>query len=372
MTTRRRFSAGVCASMLFGYSGYSRADTDTLSALFGRKNLYFGTAIRIEQIERDQNLRNVLLRECDVITPEVALKWDALEPALGQFSFNSMDSLSNFALANRKRIHGHTLLWHTAVPPWAGPAIRERNGWDFVTRYFEGVISRYGHAISHWDVINEPIDTGHRMDGLRNSIFLQAFGSDYIVRALWEARRLAPQAKLMINEFGLEYDLTIEEHRRYHLLKLIERIRQAGAPLDGIGLQAHLNLSKGPLSAGRLSKFLQHLADFGLFVVVSELDVKEYDYTLPVERRDSLVADEIRRYLDIVLSQPAVRGVTTWGLSDRDSWLKVSNEDYARYPQAWRDGTSPGYNRGLPFDAAMQPKAMYRAIASSVRQRHWR
>ena len=51
---------------------------------------------------------------------------------------------------------------------------------------------------------NEPIETGYRTDGLRSSVFLQAFGVDYIARALWEARRLAPRAKLqLINEFGL-------------------------------------------------------------------------------------------------------------------------------------------------------------------------
>jgi endo-1,4-beta-xylanase len=118
-----------------------------------------------------------------------------------------------------------------------------------------------------------------------------------------------------------------------------------------------------------LGRFLKEIADLGLFIVISELDVKENDYILPVEQRDARVADETKRYLDIALAQPAVRGLTTWGLSDRHSWLDVTKEDLARYPNAWKDGSSPGLNRGLPFDYSLKPKPMYRAIAESVQRR---
>jgi len=56
-------------------------------------------------------------------------------------------------------------------------------------------------------------------------------------------------------------------------------------------------------------------------------------------------------------------------LSDRHSWLQVTQEDVARYPNAWKDGSTPGVNRGLPFDYSLEPKPMYRAIADSVRRR---
>jgi endo-1,4-beta-xylanase len=318
---------------------------------------------------KGQAFRDLLLRECDYLTPEVALKWHSVERSPGAFDFASMDALANFALANKRQLHGHTLVWHNSVPHWATPLLLKKDGWRFVQRYFQAVLSRYGHAIAQWDVINEPIETGYRMDGLRNSIFLQAFGVDFIARALWEARRLAPEAKLVINEFGLEYDLRVEHDRRYLFLKLLERLKHAGVPLDGVGLQSHLDLAKGGLSADVLGRFLKEIADLGLFVVISELDVKEYEYILPVEQRDDRVADETKRYLDIVLGQPAVRGLTTWGLSDRHSWLQITKDDFARYPGAWKDGSSPGVNRGLPFDYSMKPKLMYRAIAESARWR---
>jgi hypothetical protein len=83
---------------------------------------------------------------------------------------------------------------------------------------------------------------------------------DYIARALWEARRLAPRAKLLINVFGLEYDLRVEHDRRYHFLKLLERLKRAAVPLDGVGLQAHLDLSKAVMPADVPRRFLKEIA----------------------------------------------------------------------------------------------------------------
>jgi endo-1,4-beta-xylanase len=372
MATRRQFLSSAIASTISTVGlgvDCAQADEDSLSATFSRNNLYFGTAVRIEAVVGNPDFHDLLVRECEQFTPEIALKWAAVERSPGSFNFTSMDALTNFALANKKRLCGHTLVWHKSVPQWAPSLLLEKDGWKYMQRYFQAALSRYGHAIAQWDVINEPIETGYRMDGLRNSLFLQAFGVDYIARALWEARQLAPQAKLMINEFGLEYDLRVEHDRRYHFVKLLERLKGAGVPLDGVGLQAHLDLSKGTLSADVLGRFLKEIADLGLFIVISELDVKEHEYILPVEQRDGRVADEAKRYLDIALGQPAVRGLTTWGLSDRHSWLQVTQDDLARYPNAWKDGSTPGPNRGLPFDYALRPKPMYRAIAEAARRR---
>jgi endo-1,4-beta-xylanase len=341
---------------------------DSLSQAAARSNRYFGAAVRIEQITQEDDLRGTVLRECTHLTPEIALKWDAIEPSPGRFSFGPMDRLLAFADQQGMQLHGHTLLWHGSVPRWAEELLPGQRSWLPVQHYLEAVLGRYRGRIRQWDVVNEPIETGYRMDGLRNSVFLKAFGPDYIAHALWEARRLAPQAELMINEFALEYDTQIDHDRRYHFLKLIERLKRAGVPLDGIGLQSHLELAKGQFATEPFSRLLQEIANFGLFIVVTELDVKEHDYILPIDQRDRRVADAAARYLDLVLAHPAVRGVITWGLSDRHSWLKVMPQDFARYPNAWKDGTGPGLNRGLPFDASMRRKPMYAAIANAFRK----
>jgi endo-1,4-beta-xylanase len=364
---RRRFLTTASAALCLSRGSSAHSEDEPLCVTAARSGRYFGAALRIQDIERENDLRGAVLRECAHITPETALKWDAVEPGPGTFAFEPMDRLLAFAQTHGMSVHGHTLLWHGGMPRWAERALADTRDWRLVERYFDAVLARYQDTISQWDVVNEPIETGYRMDGLRGSVFLKAFGPDYIPRALWEARRRAPKAKLMINEFALEYDTKVDSDRRYHFLKMLERLKRANVPLDGIGLQSHLDLAKGPFPAETFARFVQTIAEFGLFIVVSELDVKEYEYTAAVEERDRLAADATARYLDVLLACSAVQSVTCWGMSDRHSWLKVKPEDLARHPGAWKDHSGPGVNRGLPFDTSMRRKPMYHAIARALR-----
>lgn len=344
----------------------SGAANEGLAAAAARYGRFFGSAVRIDDLDTKQYLREAIIRECSQLVPEFEMNWNAIEPAYGQLLFSKMDDLIAFAIANGKRVRGHTLLWHLGTPDWAAEIIRKKQDWNLIGRYFGSVIPRYSDVIGMWEVVNEPIDPGRRADGLRESVFLEAFGPDYVARALMQARIFAPRAQLIVNEYGLEYDLPEEVDRRYFLLKLLERLRNAGAPIDGVGVQAHLDLRKGHISEAAVARFLREVADLGLSIVVTELDVKEADYAAPAEERDRLVADEVRRYLDVALGEPAVTGVTTWGLSDLHSWLEVTKDDYARFAGAWTDGTGPGFNRGLPLDSSMRAKPMYFAIRDAL------
>jgi endo-1,4-beta-xylanase len=107
-------------------------------------------------------------------------------------------------------------------------------------------------------------------------------------------------------------------------------------PLHSVGIQAHLDLAKSPFSQEVFAAFLNDIANLELAIVISELDVKEYDYTLPPDERDWRVAAEVKNYLDVALAEPAVKGLINWGLSDRRSWLYVTDEDYARYAGFWK------------------------------------
>jgi endo-1,4-beta-xylanase len=362
---RRRFIAGSAAAALGAGTLPGGASAPTLASAAAIHDRFSGTAVQLTHLSDDLAYRDLVHRECSSITPELELKWAAVEPARGALSLTALDALAGFARDSGKRVHGHTLLWHKSVPPWAVEPLLAGD-WEPLRLYISSVVPRLGDVVDLWDVVNEPIETGHREDGLRPSVFLRGFGPDYIPRALETARLFQPAAKLLINEYGLEYALPVENDRRYHLLRLLERLRSAGVPLDGIGLQAHLDLRKGRVDQERIGAFLDAVTGMGLAIVVTELDVREADYAADPASRDRAVADEVRRYLDAVLARPGVVGVTTWGLSDRYSWLAVTPEDLTRHGDAWPDGSGPGLNRGLPFDSDLRRKPMYDAIAAAL------
>lgn len=366
MISRRGILAAAAMSMLAAAATPScGAGHVSLSAAAGRSSRFFGTAVRFSQLASDPAYADLIVRECSSLTPELELKWAAVEPSRGALSLTALDDIVSFARMHGKKVYGHTLLWDKSVPDWAVDSLLAGD-WTYLQLYISSVVPRLSGVVDYWDVVNEPIETGQRLDGLRENVFLKGFGPDYIRRALETARTFQPTAKLLINEYGLEYDFEVEEHRRYHLLRLLERLKAASVPLDGVGLQSHLDLRKGHVSSGRIARFLDDIAQLGLEIVITELDVHEADFIADPNIRDQAVADEVRRYLDIVLQQKAVVGVSTWGLSDRYSWLDLSAEDLASYQNAWTDGTGPGLNRGLPFDADLRPKKMYRAMLEAL------
>lgn len=359
--TRRAVIAGAGSAMA-GAACMARPQPDTLAAAARRSGRTYGAAVELRALREDFAFAETVMRECDTLTPELSLKWDAIEPEPGRPDLTRMDALAAFARRRGKPLYGHALLWDQSTPGWAAFQMQRDRDWGLVHRHFALVTGRYGEQVRLWDVVNEPVEPQHQADGLRESAFLAAFGPDYIRRAFDSARSLAPSAGLLLNEYGLEYDDAIDEARRSRLLRLIDELRRTGAPLDGVGLQGHLDLRRGHVAQEKVAGLVEELASRGLFVLVTELDVKEAEYVLPAERRDAEAAAAVKAYLDAVLASPAVRSVTTWGLADRYSWLKVTEDDRARWPMAWRDGTDPGLNRGLPLDAALERKPMYVAI----------
>lgn len=352
MVDRRAFLAAIALSPLL-----LATNRVPLSKQASGAGMLFGCAVRADQIFADKDFQALILAECGEITPELELKWSYLEPTQGQFNFSGADALADFASRNHMALHGHTLLWDQTIPEWAKEALARDKDWAVIARYFASIIPRYRAAISTWDVVNEPIDVVAGRDGLRISPFLESFGADYVAHAMKEARKHAPSAKLFINEYGLVYNIPEAQAKRAALLRLIDSVQAAGAPLDGIGVQAHLELEyHSSFDAGTFAQFLNDLGARGLEVRMSELDVKESSTEIPADERDQRAADAVAEVLKVAVANRAVGTITSWGLSDRYSWL----------PEA---KGKAGYNRGLPFNTDLQEKPLYHAIKDAMRAR---
>jgi endo-1,4-beta-xylanase len=362
MIVGRRGLLGLLAVPVLLAATGGRLNASKSVAMEGKvsERLGFGTCVAPHHIESDPRVRTMIAHLCSSLTPEYHLQWSSLEPGPGDYRFRPVDAIVDFAARRGMTLTGHALIWEQGTPGWGTPdwvkeRLAEQPDWNLVRQRFETVLTRYRDAIPLWNVVNEPIETSHRADGLRANVFLKAFGPGYIAEALATAREFAPGARLMINEFSLEYDNPVDQARQRAVLALLEDIRRRGLPLDAFGIQGHLDLGKGRMSARSLGRFLQAVADLGLEIHVTELDVQERDLSLPIAERDRRVADETARFLDIVLDQEAVASVTTWGVSDRHSWLRSNPNGL--------EGVDDAINRGLPFDEEGRPKPMARTIS---------
>jgi endo-1,4-beta-xylanase len=356
---RRQFLVGAVAAGIAPRAGFVRAEPEgsTLRGMAARDGLFWGAAVQSNQLKRDTDFAALIARECAVIVPEWEMKWSAMEHEQGRLKYGPADAIVRFAKEHQLKVRGHALVWHRSIPAWAREALKERSDWNLPASFIVAMLDRYsGSSFIHWDVLNEVIEPRDgRADGLRLSPYLHAFGPNYIPRALNLAHEHAPDVRLYINEYGLDYDGQVERDRRAALLRLIGSLMKAGVPVQGIGIQGHLyGRGKSKFSQEALRRFLADVAGHGLKITITELDVPEADVSLPIEERDRYVAGEVTRYLDVVLDEPAVEGVVTWGLSDRYSWLNAKLRG---------TGTK---NRGLPFDENLAPKPVTHAIVEAL------
>ena len=320
------------------------------------KNILFGTAIR-HPLLSDKEYTQTLMKECSILVPEWALKWhvnpNPLRPTPESFDFTAADKLFNFARTHNILVRGHALVWHISLPPWFEDTVNSQNARDFLEKHIKTVVGRYRGQIHSWDVVNEAIEiTDGHPDGLRKTPWLEFLGEDYIDLAFRLAHEADPKAMLVYNDYGLDYDIAEDEAKRNAVIKLLKRLKSKGTPIHAFGMQAHLGGEETNFNPNILRDFFAQIADMGLKILITELDVTDNELPKDIKIRDRIVAKAYSEYLKVALEQPAVIAVLTWGLNDKHSWL---NEFHPR------EDNAPV--RPLPIDINGERKFAWNAIA---------
>lgn len=345
---RRQFLQGLCgasAILLAQQVQAAPARLQSLAELAQQRSLLWGAAITTDMLAIP-DLAALYRQQTRLLVPEWEMKWEVLQPSSDRFDFSRPDRLLAFAQSYQAQLRGHTLLWHQQLPKWLASLTPAETA-TALQRYIATVVGHYRGQLQSWDVINEPIAEDGQ--GLRPNPWLQQLGPSYLEQSLRWARAADPQVPLVINDYGLEPDSPLATRKRQQLRRLVETLRDRGAPLQAIGFQAHLvaNPQAPPTFTG-FAEFLADLSRFDLDFYITELDVN--DQSLPADKsvRDREVALLYQRFLSAVLPIPRLKLVTTWGLSDRFSWLNQFAPRADGLPQ-----------RPLPFDSAFQPTETY-------------
>lgn len=351
---------GLCAGALAGLGGPAVATSAAtvaprlrdLAAAGGR---FYGAATGRRQLEADPDFARCFAAECGLLVPENELKWRALRPAPDQFDFSGADWLVAFARRQGLLVRGHTLVWHDALAPWLQTVRRARDAEQLLGAHIAAVVGRYAGQMHSWDVVNEVINPEDgRADGLRASFWHARLDSAYIELAFHQAAAADPAARLVLNETQIEYDDDASARRRDHLLALLQRLLAKGVPVHALGVQSHL-VGHVASDFHALADFLDEVERLGLRLIVTELDVRDWELPAEPAARDAAVAAVYADYLAMMLPRPNLDGVVTWGLSDRYTWLS----EYG----ARADGAPV---RPLPFDHACQRKLAWSAISTAL------
>ena len=283
-----------------------------------------GAAVAISPLRTDGRYRDLFAAGYESLTPENAMKWNALQPRRGDFEFVQSDRLVDWAQALGKRVRGHPLVWDQQLPPWLTEEQWSAAELEQVLReHVRTIVRRYRGRIESWDVVNEPFED----DGTwTRNVFFNALGTRYVTIAFEAAQAADPDARLFLNELAGER----EGPKQRALLRLAAGLRAAG--LDGVGYQNHTNAASFP-TRDELVDALQRVTALDLDVEITEMDVEVGGSDGPVARQPAAYRAAVRACLAVA----RCTGLTVWGVTDATSWLGADK-------------------RPLPFDADGRPK----------------
>jgi endo-1,4-beta-xylanase len=319
-----------------------------LKAIAAAKSIVYGTAAASYEL-KDADFTAALLRDAGQVVPEYEMKRGTLQPRPGPYDFSALDLLFGYALRNGLTLRGHPLVWYYANPPWLAAALQARRDEKLMTGHIDTLLKRY--PLASVDVVNEAL--AQDGSGLRPSLWLDAFGPGYIDMAFRAARAANPKTRLVYNDYGCEWGKS--DRLRAQQLKLLDGLLKRGTPIDALGLQGHLSAFGDKVDQTKLRAFLTEVHARGLAILVTELDVDDSGGPGDAAARDRAVADEARRFLDVVLDFPNAVAVLTWSLSDR----------YVDPPDEWRLKLLGWRYRKTPYDIQMQRKPLWDALAQS-------
>ena len=341
---------------LLAGSACASAPMPSLKSAAAGRGLLYGAAIEPQSVQGDADFAALIAEQCAILTPENAMKWDALRPSEGSFDFTTADQLAGIAKSNGVPMHGHCLVWHETIPDWLTPALRAGRGEQLLVQHIDTVVHRYAGAVRSWDVVNEGIERNDgRPDGLRVSPWFKALGPDYFDIAFGAAHDADPKALLALSDYGFEYDdETWMVEKRGTTLTFLRDLLQRGVPVQALALQGHLWGERPPAFGQGLADFLKAVSDLGLKILITELDVSDQNIPGDAKTRDLIVADNYARFLETVLGNRAVEMVVTWGLTDRHT----SKSTF--FPRSDGDPVRP-----LPFDKDLLPKPAALAMAKA-------
>ena len=213
---------------------------------------------------------------------------------------------------------GHPLVWHQWYPKWRPDDPQE--AMRRVEQRIGEIAARYGAAISHWEVVNEPMG---RIKGL-----LKGGGGDkwcnlpedYVFRSFAAAAKAFPsEGRMIINEGTEPSWEEFDGEQNYY--RLIREMFDRGLRVDGIGMQMHCFSEKTwkPVLAGQrfapvdLFKVLDRYSDFGRPLAITEITLPTLPNTLAGEQAQATVA---RNFYRLWFSHPHVAAISWWNLVD--------------------------------------------------------
>ena len=334
-------------------------ESSTLSTYARSRNIMIGTLINEcfnpSFSETNRTIcKQLITKEYANLRLSYQNPWSSMEKTQGTVDYSKLDEVIAFAKSINSTIQFYHLIWtnhgrYTNPPAWVFPnrsntscGTRTKNELKSIMKmHIQDMIKHGGNTVKVWNVVNEAFD---KHGDLVQDCFYKIIGPDYLDKAFQYAREVSPQAILVLNDFF--HDIRPGNQKVDGFIQFVKNAKQRGVPIDAVGVQNHLWKNDidyfGPDYKTDIQSFMDKAKNAGVKVIITEMDV--YQKTQSQE-------DVKRVYKDVTsicLTHTNCLGISTWGTSDKYSWLRgldpifipstpdpqplLFDENYARKP----------------------------------------
>jgi endo-1,4-beta-xylanase len=324
-----------------------------------RRGLLVGAAVQSSEYGQpdplllDPRYGQTLSTQYNMLEAENAMKWNAVHPAPNRYDFAPGDQLVTFAQAHGMKVRGHNLCWDADNPEWikglrgAPPSAVARILHDHIFN----VVTHYRGKVFAWDVVNEAVDD--KLARMKDSVWYNQpgigfSGTGYVEQVFRWAHEADPEALLFYNDYNIE----APGPKFQAVLAMLRDFVSRGVPIDGVGMQMHLDTGTYPDAKG-LAENMAQIKALGLQVHITEFDVR-----VPVDAHGNASQSELlsqakmySQILSVCMKSPACTAFQTWGFTDKYSWVPSHNR---------------GYGAALPFDADYRPKPAFQSMMKEL------
>lgn len=330
-----------------------------------KDDFLIGAALNVNIIrQQDPKLIALINKDFNSITPENCQKWGEIRNEDGSWKWQDSDAFVDFGLKHNLHMVGHTLAWHSQIPD---SVFKNKDG-NYISKkalakkqkeHITTIVERYKGKLAAWDVVNEAVGDDNKM---RESHWYKIMGDDFFLNAFNLAHEVDPKAQLLYNDYNNE-----QQGKRNATIEMLKRLQKRGAPIHGLGMQAHIGLAS---DMNNFEESILAYSKLGLRVSLTEVDIDvlpsvwnlpvaeistRFEYKperdpyikgLPKEVEEKLAKAYESLFKILIKHRDKVDRVTFWGMSDDASWLND-------FPIKGRT------NYPLLFDRQQQPKSAY-------------
>lgn len=291
----------------------------------------------------------------------VQYSWMNREPVRGSYKLNYFKERLSIAQKAKMSMRLNHIFFRETYPGWLKEIHDRDTVIEVVRKQTHDLIYDYGRdGVRDFNVINEPFPkNNHLMSILGESYIDIAYEEALTAREAVTSRRMGagypdPGIRLGFsnaeNHFAAGYG-TRETYK--YLKRLVEK-----GYLDYLDVHFHIKKYYDLPNPKDVVQTLKSYFDYGIDVIVGELDVNIHGMPGTLKERFSKQADIYRTYFTAIL-EAGVKSITFWDFVDNESWYEEGWLDMAGHSDA---------DAGL-FGDDLLPKPSYFAVLDILKQK---